>query len=213
MHRRRSLPLPALPGLAVLAACLVAAPVALAKDGEARLDAPISPDAAPGSTVTVGWLALASDGATDHPMYGSPLFIRLISPTGEAVEQGGTEDPPGSGHYLATLAVPAGGIARFEIGLRGEACTAGVCERSDWLLRISDRPSGYGPPVAATGAGAAGGPVPASPDPQGGHAATTSATRSDGSLAAPFLLLVLALGATVLGSIAIRRRRTEPVRP
>lgn len=49
------------------------------------------------------------------------VFVRLISPTGEAVTEFGTEGRATPGHYVATMVSPAGGIAAVEVGMRGAA--------------------------------------------------------------------------------------------
>ena len=53
------------------------------------------------------------------------MFVRLISPTGEAVTEFGTEGRDTPGHYVATMVSPAGGIAAVEVGMRGQRCTDG----------------------------------------------------------------------------------------
>jgi len=198
MHRYRSV-------LAVALASLIVAgatPVVLAKDGEARLDAPIPLETDPGSTVTVGWVAIASDGDNELPISGSPLFLRLISPSGTAVEAGGIERPAGSGHYVATLVVPAGGIARYEIGLQGNACTDGKCVRSDLMLAISGVPSGHPAPEPAVAAGGLTGAG------RGASASTSGATAGPEASVPPLavLLAVVATGIALIGGLTLSRR-------
>jgi hypothetical protein len=65
------------------------------------------------------------------------VFIRLTSPDGSSsTEARGVENPSGSGHYLATIAVPAGGVGLVEVGLFGESCVNGACARSDILFEL-----------------------------------------------------------------------------
>ncbi len=118
-------PLILVAGLA-LAALTVAVPV-LAKenDAQARLDTPLSGDTPGGTMLTIGYSAWVGDGAARSPLFGSPVFVRLISPTGEAVTEFGTEGRDTPGHYVATLVSPAGGIAAVEVGMRGQRCTDG----------------------------------------------------------------------------------------
>jgi hypothetical protein len=63
------------------------------------------------------------------------VFIRLTSVDGsEEFEASGTERPSGSGHYVATITLPLGGVGLVEIGLRGESCVDGECTRSDVMF-------------------------------------------------------------------------------
>jgi hypothetical protein len=128
--------------LLLLALSLTVAPAVLAKGGmQARLDAPIPGNAAPGTMLSVGWTTMqAVEGTMTIASSGAPVFIALTEPGADAPSAlvFGTEDPAGSGHYTADIAVPPGGIAAdgVTIGLRGESCAAGVCERSDLLFVI-----------------------------------------------------------------------------
>ena len=125
--------------LGALFALAVVAPAAAKEGALAELDAGIPRDAEPGSQLEVGWRAWTPDGSTEHPLMGSPLFIRLTSADGsERVEVSGREDPAGSGHYLATVTIPQGGVSLVEIGLRGESCANGSCSRSDMILELPD---------------------------------------------------------------------------
>jgi hypothetical protein len=177
----------ALLGVALL---LSLAGVVSAKEGaEAALDAPIPPGAEPGTEIEVGWRAGWPDGAGGmESIIGSPVFIRLTSVDGsEKVEVGGTENPPGSGHYVATITMPRGGVGLVEIGLRGESCVNGECSRSDIPFALSDEDR----------------------LPQLGAAAFPEPTAGDG---VPIALAIVALG--VLGPLAItllRARRTTSV--
>ena len=113
--------------LALTALVLTVASPVLAKeeDAQARLDAPVAGDTPGGTTLTIGYTAWVGDGAARSPLFGSPVFVRLISPTGEAVTEFGTESRDTRGHYVATLVSPAGGIAAVEVGMRGQRCTDG----------------------------------------------------------------------------------------
>ena len=113
--------------LALTALVLTVASPVLAKedDAQARLDAPVAGDTPGGTTLTIGYTAWVGDGAARSPLFGSPVFVRLISPSGEAVTEFGTESRDTRGHYVATLVSPAGGIAAVEVGMRGQRCTDG----------------------------------------------------------------------------------------
>lgn len=138
------------------ALALVAAPT-LAKEGaEAKLDTAIPRDAEPGSTIEVGWSVFYIVGDKQEPVGGSPIYIRLVAPDGTtATEVMGTEGPRGSGHYTASIEVPAGGIGEVVVGLVGEACYQdGSCERSDVIFPLTDDPlvTGAAPTAAAPAA-------------------------------------------------------------
>jgi hypothetical protein len=142
------------PAVAIFALLALAASPALAKEGaEAKLDTAIPRDAEPGSMVDVGWSVFSTfDDGRLEPIHGSPVYIKLVAPDGKAsTEVAGTEKPTGSGHYTASIEVPAGGIGEVIVGMVGEACTAGgVCERSDILFPLTNDPlvSGAAPAVA-----------------------------------------------------------------
>ncbi len=135
------------------ALALVASP-ALGKEGaEARLDAAIPRDAEPGSTIDVGWSVFSIVDGTQQPIYGSPVYIRLVAPDGRtSTEVAGTEKPSGSGHYAASIVVPAGGIGEVIVGMVGEACDGDGCRRSDIIFPLTDDPlvSGVAPLAAPT---------------------------------------------------------------
>jgi hypothetical protein len=125
----------------------------------AALDAPIPPDADPGSELEVGWRAWTPDGGAEWPFAGSPVFIRLVSTDGTSTtEVLGRENPRGSGHYLATISVPPGGVGRVEIGLLGESCVDGSCTRGGRGAVDPARTRGAGPGVFRTGGGRGPGP-------------------------------------------------------
>jgi hypothetical protein len=124
---------------AMLLVSLAIAPVAAKTAYEARLDAPISRDAAPGATITVRWTVDQVVGFERVPIEGpGPVFLRLYPMTRGAAptEAIGDEPLPDSGRFTASIEVPAGGVARVEIGLFGESCTAGVCTRYDELFPV-----------------------------------------------------------------------------
>jgi hypothetical protein len=125
--------------LAIVGLAAVAVGPAAAKEGfEARLDAPISIGSVPGSTLSLGWTVFTMVDDEKLPMFGSPVFIRLLPRGGgNPVTEFGTERPGGSGHYLADIVVPPSGVGMVEIGLRGEQCEAGVCWTSDMRFKVT----------------------------------------------------------------------------
>lgn len=170
----------------------LAAPVGAKGDVEARLDAPFPRDAAPGTTVTVGW-TLAYADAPGEVVWGTPNFIRVHPVGGEPVEVTSKETAEESGHYVATFEVPAGGIARFEIGLPGQACDADGCRRVDHL-----------PPVVEPAAGGAAAPLGTEPEDERG------AAGPDGAPVVPLVgggVVLAALAALAASAVLVARRR------
>ena len=112
-------------GLLAVAAVVVLAGTVLAKGpdgaGSVTLAQPIPRDAAPGSTISVTFTATVVSATGPSPVYGSPMFVRLIAPDGTTSEGDGSERVPGSGTYTADVVVPAGGINSAEFGMRGFA--------------------------------------------------------------------------------------------
>jgi hypothetical protein len=109
--------------LLAVAAVLAMTGAVLAKGpdaaGSVTLAQPIPRDAAPGSTISVTFTATVDTGTGSFPVYGSPMFVRLIAPDGTTSEGDGQESVQGSGRYTADVVVPAGGINSAEFGLRG----------------------------------------------------------------------------------------------
>ena len=109
--------------LLAVAAVVALTGAALAKGvgmgGYVTLAQPIPRDAAPGSTISVTFTATVVTATGPSPVYGSPMFVRLIAPDGMTSEGDGREQVQGSGTYTADVVVPAGGINSAEFGLRG----------------------------------------------------------------------------------------------
>ena len=136
-------------GIAALLA-LAASPV-LAKNGaEAKLDTVVHRDAQPGSTIQIGWSATQIVNDKQYPLHG-PLVVELVGPKGAASEAAGTETPAGSGHYLASVVVPDGGIWSVSVALKGQACYGdGTCQPADYAFPLTDDPMVSGQPVGFT---------------------------------------------------------------
>ena len=196
--------------LLAFALLLATALPALAKVGMlARLDAPIPPDAEPGSTLIVGWTAFqpGADGA-EFPFTGAPVFIALTEPgaTEPTALVFGDEDPSGSGHFTASIVVPPGGIAPdgVTVGLRSTVCEGGeVCQHSD--LRFELVGVVFDPAVVAAPNAAA--PI-ASTSVASDAAATVPATRAPLPLIA--VGVVLSLGAVAFVAVRAMTRRRQP---
>ena len=123
----------------VLAALTFAHP-AIAKEGlEARLNEPIPTGSTPGTAVSIGWTLVDQSG---QPFGGAPVFLRVYGASGLEAVEAPVREGRQRGEYIAELRVPAGGIGRIEIGIRGTACyRGGSCQRSDHLIPIV-----HGPP-------------------------------------------------------------------
>jgi hypothetical protein len=104
---------------AALIALVLAAPTAAKEGTTARLTTDVPLDSAPGETFRIAWTLQLPDG---QPFSALPVFVRLHGPDGASTtaianEEGGY----GSGEYVARAIVPAGGIERIQIGLRGSS--------------------------------------------------------------------------------------------
>ena len=200
-------------GLIGTALLLSLAGVAAAKEGaEASLDAPIPPGAEPGSEIEVGWSAGWPDGTGGlDPIIGSPVFIRLTSVDGsERIEASGTERPSGSGHYVATITVPRGGVGLVEIGLRGESCVEGTCTRSDLLFELPENQR-----MPQTVAALRVVPLATAADPAAGRSVAATVATRDPASNVPAAVAIIAVGAllvVVALSLARRTRTVEPSR-
>ena len=186
-----------------LTACLVAvvavvamAGVALAKEGAAvTLAAPIPRDAEPGSTISVTFTVAIETATGSSPVYGSPVFVRLIAPDGTTTEGAGTEQTAGSGTYSASVVVPAGGINSAEFGMAGSTTDAnGNTARSDELFEV------HGWLFTTTGVAAG----TASPT-----AGSSAAGGFDARLAVLAAVVAIAIGSLGLG-LGRRRRHLVP---
>jgi len=200
-------------GIRLAAAVLllaVAAPVAAKENLEARLDAPIALGTPAGTVLLVGVTVTLPDGAVEHPVDGSPIYLRLTGRDGSATwALGATDGRPG--HYVMRIAVPAGGASAAEVGLHGS---------SDLPIRLVEEPFRAGPVTAGT-AQVAPPQVPAlTPFPRASAAvAATAPAAAPGALAptpdtspAPLvamgLIVALALVAVIGGLLAVRRGRS-----
>src|SRR5206468_3543525 len=77
---------PLIASLLAVAAVVALTGAVLAKGvgmgGYVTLAQPIPRDAAPGSTISVTFTAMVDTGTGPSPVYGSPMFVRLIAPDG-----------------------------------------------------------------------------------------------------------------------------------
>jgi hypothetical protein len=177
------------------AAAVVAAPPASAKeDVKATLITAIPLDAPAGTELEVAWrLFYLDEKGKRQPFGASGLFVRLLSASGAASEEGAASSRAhDTGEYEATVLVPDGGIHDIELGLAGWVSDANGTRRSDLIFPITNDPV---PRPGAITSAAPGRSVPAASD-----------------AAAPTRLLVVAasllsLLALVVAAFVIRRRR------
>jgi hypothetical protein len=187
---------------------LSAAGTMMAKGEAAKLtlDDPLPVDAQPGSEVVIAWTLGVVDGdGTTEPFSASGVYIRLTPDTGKPLEVTARQDR--TGHYIASVTVPPGGLGAVVIGLQGTACLAnGECSRADEIFMTAK-------------AGSRGGVLPVDPvakPPTADQPASkpASATPAPTATVAPdpaTLLLALLAGLGVLGAGALfirRRSRT-----
>jgi hypothetical protein len=99
---------------------LVLAGAAATKEGaRARLTTAVARDAAPGTTIPIGWTVTVPDGKGGRQPFGAQgMFVKFLTRTGRiAAPAFGTELD--EGRYTAEATVPVGGIAGIRLGLRG----------------------------------------------------------------------------------------------
>lgn len=196
--------------LLLAASFLISTAAALAKgDAIATLDASLPSDPDPGSEITVGWTVetLLGDGTgTRAPFNAEGMFIRLIPTEGDPVEAIGRQDT--LGHYVATVTVPAGGIADVAIGLRGESCSGGTCQRSDMLFAIDDSTMPVFD-VSAPAAGAGAGTAPEAEAP----AQPTSPVGTAGGVEPWGVVGIAAAAAAIFVALGFLRVRGRPLTP
>jgi hypothetical protein len=177
----------------IFAAPLLAVVPVAAKDGvHATLTTKVPLAAKPGTRLQIGWRLGYVEDRERRPFGASGVFVRLRSASGAPAETAyAAED---SGNFSASVAVPHGGIADVEIGLRGYTSGSAGAGRSDLLFPITNDPMPGEPRVAST------------------PAASPVAGRSDASrtwLLAPAAGILLAAGgAAVLAGRRWNGRRS-----
>lgn len=187
-----------------LAAALVLAPAAvtMAKEQDARasLVTLLPRDATPGSTIDVEWnVFFVGDG---QPFGSEGMFIELTGPAGAVTRATAVQDTDWSKPYRASVVVPAGGIAKVQLGMRG----AGDIYGDIYFDRIGQifagLPAVTAPPRSAVDPAVEPAPAGNATTPAAATAPAT-APEPDGRLA---LLVALAAGIVLLLPMAIRRR-------
>lgn len=141
MHPLRHLVRFASLGLALVAVLLLAAVPAVAKEGlTARLDAPIAMGTPPGTEILVGMTVTVPGEVGDHPVEGTPMYLKLIGRDGAVTRAAGAADRT-PGHYTMRIAIPDGGVRDIEIGIHGS---------SDLPIMLVNDPFTFGGVTAAT---------------------------------------------------------------
>jgi hypothetical protein len=142
----------ALASLALVAASLVAAGPAGAKDGvKATLASRVPLDAPAGTQLRVAWRLFALDeNGQRRPFGASGVFVRLGSASGAETREGfAPVRNHSTGGYEAVVVVPKGGIGDIEIGLLGWRSDATGTHRGDAIFPITNDPLPGAPRVAS----------------------------------------------------------------
>jgi hypothetical protein len=120
---------------------LIAPSVGAKEDVKATLLSTITTTAVEGSQIDISWALEVEESG--KPFNACAVFIRLIGPTGDSTEAFAECGSNAEGRYDATATVPSGGIAKVEIGVAGTMTDReGHSERSDWLMPLTNAPSG-----------------------------------------------------------------------
>jgi hypothetical protein len=139
-------------GVALLA--VVVAPASAKEYLLARLEAPISFQSPPGSTLLVAVDVTVPDGTNQDPVDGSPISLRLIGPRGDVTEAPGRTGSR-TGRYEMRITVPPGGPRRLEVFLRGSSDLPIMLEENPFTFRpIGPGTAQLAPPLSAASAGA-----------------------------------------------------------
>ena len=107
--------------LTVLAAALAAAPAYAKGDVTATMVTPIPADAQPGSEARVVWSLRIDDQGQSHPVNADGVYLRLVGADGSRQDAYSRPGAHEDGIYAATVRIPAGGVERAVVGIRGNA--------------------------------------------------------------------------------------------
>jgi hypothetical protein len=105
----------ALPFAAALVLTVALGASAKEQDARASLDTLLPRDATPGSTIDVAWSVFFV--GTAQPFATDGMFIELTGPTGAVTKSMAHPTTDQTGRYRATIEVPAGGIAKVQMGM------------------------------------------------------------------------------------------------
>jgi hypothetical protein len=110
---------------------------------EVWLDRELPAAPAAGSMLDVGATVWDTLGR-EIPRMGATIFLRAVPRGGETpTETVAISD--WHGHYRGSVAVPATGLDRIELGVSGTICENDVCRPDDWVFPLG----GFGPPPDA----------------------------------------------------------------
>ena len=178
------------------------APAAAKEFLQARLEAPISFQSPPGAELDVAVLVTVPDGAVNHPVDGSPIWLRLIGPHGDTTEAPGTMGT-GPGRYVMRIEVPAGGPRRLEVFMRGTGDLPILLSGDPFTFRAMG--AGTAQLAPALPAATSRAPAAATPATDGQSATTPVAVPG----IQPWLLpvaVIAALAALAIGVVAVAGR-------
>jgi hypothetical protein len=197
----------AVAGVLVLAMSTLASAPVVAKEGlAARLDAPIARDTPGGATILVRMSVSVLEGDIDHPVEGSPVYVKLVGRDGAESWELAREGP--GGVYAAHIKVPATGIAGVEIGIHGS---------TDLPIRIVGQPLVAGPITVGTAQIAPDVPAASAPVARASAVVPPAVRPATSPIAAPattpvtpiLVLAGIAVMALVVGLAAIANHRAR----
>ena len=123
--------------LVALAASLVAAMPAAAKEGVvARVLTPVPRTPEPGAKLRLVWTLSYVEAGERRLFTAEGVFVRLFGADGSRSPRVYAAQPT-PGRYRATVAVPPGGVRRVVIGLMGTACDSAGCRSAPALFPVS----------------------------------------------------------------------------
>ena len=131
-------------------AALAAAPAYGKGDLTATIVTPIPAGAEPGTQVRVVWSLRIDEEAQSHPVNADGVYLRVIGADGSRQDADSRPGAHEEGIYAATVRVPAGGVERAVVGIRGTATyEAGRSVRRDAFFPLANEPveaatSGWG---------------------------------------------------------------------
>ena len=132
--------------VAVLVVAALAAGPAYGKgDMTATMVTPIPADARPASQVRVVWSLRIDEEEQSHPVNADGVYLRVVGADGSRQDAYSRPGAHEDGIYAATVRVPAGGVERAVVGIRGTAeYEDGRSVRRDAYFPLANEP------VAAT---------------------------------------------------------------
>ena len=118
------------------AALLLAAPADGKGDVTATIVTPVPPDAEPGTPARVVWSLRIEKGS--HPVNADGVYLRVVGADGSRQDAYSRPGAHEDGIYAATIRVPAGGVERAVVGIRGWATEGGRTLRRDAAFPLAN---------------------------------------------------------------------------